>query len=444
MGTVSVDSLGKAYKRYPNRWARVAEWTLGRARHELHWVLRDVSFQVAAGEAVGIIGANGAGKSTLLKLITGTTQATTGRVHTTGLVAAMLELGMGFHPDFTGRQNAVMAGQLLGHGAARMRELMPAIESFAGIGAYIDEPVRTYSSGMQVRLGFSVATAVRPDVLIVDEALSVGDAQFQRRSFERIREFRQAGTTLLLVSHDLAAVKSMCDRALWLDRGSVRASGETREVVDAYLASIYENQQRVALPDEEPAAAAPAPGEPEPADMRLERMSAAGLENRIRVFDFNRKSSKWGNGDVRITGAQLLDRSGQPLTWVMGGEVVRMRVTAVASVDHASVLVGFTVKDRTGQALFGDNNYITDMDHPVAIRAGDEIEATFDFRMPILPGGTYFVATAAATGTQSDHVIEEWIDEALQFESLNYQSIQGLVGVPMHRIRVTVQRPATA
>ena len=443
MGTVTVEALGKAYKRYPDRWARLAEWTLRRPRHELHWVLRDVGFRVAAGEALGIIGANGAGKSTLLKLITGTTQPTTGRVETTGQVAAMLELGMGFHPDFTGRQNALMAGQLLGHSGSRVRELMPAIEAFAGIGAYIDEPVRTYSSGMQVRLAFSVATATRPDVLIVDEALSVGDAQFQRRSFERIREFRQAGTTLLLVSHDLAAIKSMCDRALWLDKGVVRASGDTREVIDGYLASVYEGQQRVTLEDDG-TPATPAPGEPERADIRLDALAATGLENRIRVFDFNRQSSKWGNGDVRITGAQLLDRAGQPLTWVMGGEVVRMRVTATASVDHASVLVGFTVKDRTGQALFGDNNYITDMDHPVAIRAGDEIEATFDFRMPILPGGTYFVATAVATGTQSDHVIEEWIDEALQFESLNYQSIQGLVGVPMHRIRVSVQRPQAA
>jgi lipopolysaccharide transport system ATP-binding protein len=443
MGTVTVESLGKAYKRYPDRWARLAEWTLRRTRHELHWVLRDVGFRVAAGEALGIIGANGAGKSTLLKLITGTTQPTTGRVETTGQVAAMLELGMGFHPDFTGRQNALMAGQLLGHPGSRMRELMPTIEAFAGIGAYIDEPVRTYSSGMQVRLAFSVATVTRPDVLIVDEALSVGDAQFQRRSFERIREFRQAGTTLLLVSHDLAAIKSMCDRALWLDKGTVRASGATREVIDGYLASVYEGQQRVTL-EGDGTPAAPAPGEPERADIRLDTLASNGLENRIRVFDFNRQSSKWGNGDVRITGAQLLDRAGQPLTWVMGGEIVRMRVTATASVDHASVLVGFTVKDRTGQALFGDNNYITDMDHPVAIRAGDEIEATFDFRMPILPGGTYFVAAAVATGTQSDHVIEEWLDEALQFESLNYQSIQGLVGVPMHRIRVTVQRPQAA
>jgi lipopolysaccharide transport system ATP-binding protein len=190
MGTITVTNLGKAYKQYPNRWSRLAEWVLpgAKPRHSLKWVMQGVSFAVQPGEAVGIIGINGAGKSTLLKMITGTTQPTTGSVHITGRVAALLELGMGFHPDFTGRQNAFMAGQLLGYSVEEIAHLMPAIEAFAEIGEFIDQPVRVYSSGMQMRLAFSIATMVRPDILIVDEALSVGDAYFQHKSFDRISE----------------------------------------------------------------------------------------------------------------------------------------------------------------------------------------------------------------------------------------------------------------
>ena len=209
MGAITVTNLGKAYKQYPTRWSRLGEWLLPSRgpRHALKWILQDVSFRVEPGEAVGLIGINGAGKSTLLKLITGTSQPSTGAVHLEGRVAALLELGMGFHPDFTGRQNVYMAGQLLGMSVAEIDALMPQIVAFAEIGDYIDQPVRVYSSGMQMRVAFSVATARRPDILIIDEALSVGDTYFQHKSFERIRQFRREGTTLLLVSHDKQAIQ---------------------------------------------------------------------------------------------------------------------------------------------------------------------------------------------------------------------------------------------
>src|SRR5476651_2696357 len=196
MGAITVKQLGKAYKQYPTRWSRLAEWLLPMRgpRHQLKWILSDINFHVAAGEAVGLIGVNGAGKSTLLKLITGTTQASSGSVSVGGRVAALLELGMGFHPDFSGRQNVFMAGQLIGLTVAELEALMPEIEAFAEIGDYIDQPVRVYSSGMQVRLAFAVATAVRPGILIIDEALAVGDVFFQQKCFERIRQYCQAGT----------------------------------------------------------------------------------------------------------------------------------------------------------------------------------------------------------------------------------------------------------
>ena len=228
MGTITVTELGKAYKQYLNRWSRLIEWLKSGhvKRHQLKWVLQDISFTVKAGEAVGIIGINGAGKSTLLKLITGTTLPTTGSVHMTGRVAALLELGMGFHPDFTGRQNAFMAAQLMGISNDEIVRQMPEVEAFAEIGEYIDQPVRVYSSGMQMRLAFSVATAMRPDILIVDEALSVGDAYFQHKSFDRIRQFQKAGTTLLIVSHDKAAIQSICDQAILLKAGRLVMQGK--------------------------------------------------------------------------------------------------------------------------------------------------------------------------------------------------------------------------
>jgi lipopolysaccharide transport system ATP-binding protein len=244
-GSIDLNNLGKAYRRYPTRWARLREWVQPqRPRHELTWVLRDLNLHVPPGQAVGIIGRNGAGKSTLLKMITGTTAPTEGAVRMHGRVAALLELGMGFHPDFTGRQNAWMAAQLLGMAGHEIEQAMPAIEAFAEIGHYIDEPVRTYSSGMQVRLAFSVATAVRPDVLIVDEALAVGDVYFQHKCFSRIRAFRQEGTTLMFVSHDPGAIKSLCDRAVLLDGGAIVADDAPDQVLDLYNALVAERENR--------------------------------------------------------------------------------------------------------------------------------------------------------------------------------------------------------
>lgn len=237
MGTINVSNLGKAYKQYPARLSRLIEWFMpfSKARHQLKWVLQDINFIVNPGEAVGIIGINGAGKSTLLKMITGTTQPTTGSVHITGRVAALLELGMGFHPDFTGRQNAYMAGQLLGMSVEEITRLMPEIEAFAEIGDYIDQPVRVYSSGMQVRLAFSLATANRPDILIVDEALAVGDISFQQKCFERIQKYKKSGTSLLFVSHDLNIIYRLCNKAVLINQGFVAAYGDVR-----YVASKYE------------------------------------------------------------------------------------------------------------------------------------------------------------------------------------------------------------
>ncbi len=248
---LSVEGIGKAFNKYPHESLRVLSW-LGFSTPSVirKWVLQDISFALQPGEAVGLIGLNGAGKSTLLKVITGTLKPTTGRVHINGRVAAILELGMGFHPELTGRQNVYHVAGLMGYTQQRIDGFINEVHAFSEIGDYFELPVRVYSSGMQARLAFAVATAERPEILIVDEALSVGDAYFQHKSFDRIRQFTRQGTTLLLVSHDKQAIQSICNRAILLDGGTVAMEGEPDVVMDYYnaLLAAHQDQQIVADP----------------------------------------------------------------------------------------------------------------------------------------------------------------------------------------------------
>jgi len=386
MGSISVKQLGKAYKQYNTRWSRLAEWILPgqRARHSVKWVIQDINFQLAPGEAVGIIGVNGAGKSTLLKLITGTTQPTTGSVTMTGRVAALLELGMGFHPDFTGRQNAFMAGQLIGLSVEEITTLMPQIEQFAEIGDYIDQPVRVYSSGMQMRLAFSVATVKRPDVLIIDEALSVGDAFFQHKSFDRIREFQKLGTTLLIVSHDRAAIQSICDRAILLDRGSIARQGSPQEVMDYYNALIAERDNSTVA---------------------------------LTVTPSGQVQTSSGTGAATVTSITLHDEAGAALEVVNVGALVTLRVQVRIDTNLPRLVFGYMIKDRLGQQMYGTNTH--HMNAPLTdLVAGDTVEYRFQFPLNLGPG-SYSITTAL---TSSDtHLADnyEWRDLAALFMVMN-------------------------
>lgn len=386
MGTIVVSNLGKAYKQYPNRWDRLLEWvTPGNAkRHQLKWVLQDINFTVNAGEAVGIIGINGAGKSTLLKLITGTTQPTTGSVHMTGRVAAMLELGMGFHPDFTGRQNAFMAGQLLGIASEEIARLMPEIEAFAEIGDYVDQPVRVYSSGMQMRLAFSVATAIRPDILIVDEALSVGDAYFQHKSFDRIREFRKQGTTLLIVSHDKGAIQSICDRAILLNAGNLAMEGEPEAVMDYYNAMLADHQNQ---------------------------------EVKQEVREDGKVQTISGTGDATVTAITLVDSQDRLLEVVDVGQPVRLRITVQANKAIERLVLGYGIKDRLGQVIYGTNTHLKEQPL-VDVSSGDKFHFEIAFPANLGPG-TYSVQTALVSN--DSHLVNnyEWRDLALVFNVIN-------------------------
>ena len=380
--------VGKAYRRYPNARTRlietVAPW-LGK-RHETVWVLRNVNLAVQRGESVGIVGHNGAGKSTLLKLITGTAKATEGSIHADGRIAAILELGMGFHPEFTGRQNAWMSGQLLGLSAKEVSDAMPAVEDFAEVGTYFDQPLRVYSSGMQVRLAFSVATAVRPDVLVVDEALSVGDAYFQHKCTARMRSFRDQGTTMLLVSHDPTAVKSLCDRAVLLDHGQLIKDDAPDRVLDYYNAIIARREVEYKIREEE---------------------ASAG----------SRRSIRSGDGRAAIDSVDLVDAQGRSVRALRSNAPVKVCVAFDILSSLPSMTVGFVIRDRLGNDVFGTNTHHLGISE-VALEAGRRFACEFDIGRMSLGAGPYSIAIAlhqADTHVASNH---DWWEQALVFEVL--------------------------
>lgn len=403
---IKVDGLGKAYKQYPKKSDRMREWItpFSADRHRLHWVLQDISFEVKRGESVGIVGANGAGKSTLLKMITGTTQATTGTVKTRGEIAALLELGMGFHPEFSGRQNAYMAGQLRGLSIEEINSLMPEIESFAEIGEYIDQPIRVYSSGMQVRLAFAVATAKRPSVLIIDEALAVGDAYFQHKSFKRIREFRDSGTTMFMVTHDRNAVQTLCDRALLIHGGTVAKEGEPEEVLDYYNALMAEKTQE-----------------------KIEQV----------VSDDGRVQTISGSGEVSISDIALLDAKGESIEHVAVGEPVVLRIRVKVNSSVPRLVLGFMIKDRYGHPMHGINTHRL---HRVLedLQENEEIEYRFAFDMN-LGKGNYSIAFSLSEFDSHIDKNYEWRDGGFIFHVINRDHVD-FVGCTWIESELTIDR----
>lgn len=385
-GAISVTSLGKAYPKYPTSWSRLAEWMFPGAKphHVLKWVMQDVTFEVHPGEAVGIIGINGAGKSTLLKMIAGTTKPTTGRVNITGRVAALLELGMGFHPDFTGRQNVYLAGQLLGLAEEVIEALMPQIVAFAEIQEYIDQPIRVYSSGMQMRLAFSLATAQRPDILIVDEALAVGDAYFQHKSFDRIRKFCEQGTTLLIVSHDKQSIQSICHRAILLNAGRVAMEGTPEAVMDYYNALLADKQNQ---------------------------------EISQTVHKAGKVQTTSGTGEASVEDIFMFDAKGCRLEVVDVGQPITLCVIVRAHSNIDRLVLGFGIKDRLGQVIYGTNTELTKQ--PIrSLKAGEKVRYEISFAAN-LGTGSYSVQTAL---TSTDTHLEnnfEWKDLALIFHVVN-------------------------
>lgn len=448
---IQVSGLSKSYQIYDNPRDRLKQFILprlqqlagrpGKQYFREFWALKDISFKIKKGDSVGIIGRNGSGKSTLLQIVCGTLYPTAGNIEINGRVAALLELGSGFNPEFSGRENVYMNAGVLGLSRAETEARFAEIEAFADIGDFIDQPVKTYSSGMMVRLAFAVIAHVDADILVIDEALAVGDAFFTQKCMRFLRAFMQTGT-VLFVSHDTSAIKSLCSHVIWLEKGQALEEGSPKDVCESYLEAFYEAQQgkssttqlkkianRITKTDYR--------------DQRLPFINASNLRNDLQVFKFDPEAASFGAGGAQIVNVALVDIDGAPLSWVVGGEQVTLLIEIHTDVQLDSPIVGFGVKDRLGQSLFGDNTYLRFKERDLSGAAGDSIVAEFSFVMPIMPPGDYSVNVAIANGTQDQHVQHHWISDALIFKSESSSSSTGLIGIPMQEIKLNVTRELT-
>ncbi|MDX7756761.1 ABC transporter ATP-binding protein [Aeromonas hydrophila] len=421
MGMITVKQLGKAYKQYPTRWTRLAEWVLPgkKPRHCLKWVMQDVNFTVQPGEAVGIIGINGAGKSTLLKMITGTTQPTTGSISLRGRVAALLELGMGFHPEFTGRQNVYMAGQLFGYSTDEIEMLFPEIEAFAEIGEYIEQPLRMYSSGMQARLAFAVATATRPDILIVDEALSVGDIYFQSKCYSRIAEYKKQGMTLLLVSHAVMDISKQCDRAIFLKSGKVYADGPSREVVNMYMDDLFgknkvENEKNKVI--------------------TLSQNSEDLYHTRPGYL---KEEYRWGLGGAKIIDYVTVCGSVEYPSVINTNDKLDVYVKVFFERDFEHITPGILIKSLEGVFIYGSNSYLSSKGKILPDGKSGHV-AIYKFSLNLcLNEGAYLLSLGLSAGdpTQTTDPVDRRYDSIL-LKVTNNIHMWGLVDMQVDFVQI--------
>ena len=445
---IRVENLSKCYTLYDAPRDRLKQFVLPRLQRVIgkpsrnyyreFWALKDISFEIRKGETVGIIGRNGSGKSTLLQILCGTLTPNSGTVAINGRVAALLELGAGFNPDFTGRENVYMNGSVQGLTKEQIDARFDEIAAFADIGEFLYQPVKTYSSGMYVRLAFAVIAHVDAEILIIDEALAVGDAFFVQKCMRFLRDFMTRGT-VLFASHDTGAVVNLCKRAMWLHKGRTESDDTPKRVTEAYLSALYESSQGAHTVAGKGAAEQVENEQVATKDMRLEMINASLYRNDIELFNFRPDAPSFGKGGATMVSVTLTDEAEAPLSWVVGGENVSLVIKCVANSDLLSPIIGFYVKDRLGQTLFGDNTFLTHRDVPVPVREGQVLEARFDFCMPLLPIGDYSMCVAVADGTQEMHVQHHWIHDALLFKSHSSSVCTGLVGIPMTKIVLTLR-----
>jgi lipopolysaccharide transport system ATP-binding protein len=424
---LKAENLGKAYLIYRRPEDRLKQMVFRWRRfYEEYWALRGVNLEIRKGEAVGLVGRNGAGKSTFLQLATGIISPTTGSIVVQGRVAALLELGAGFNPEFTGAENVYLSAAILGLNRLEIDDRFEAIAEFAGIGDFLDLPVKLYSSGMYARLAFAVAAHVDASVLIVDEILAVGDAAFSQKCMRFIRKFRENGT-LIFVSHSPSSVLSLCDRAAWIEAGELRDVGDAKRICDAYIASIARDS------DDQTAFRVGGERRRLPAVVVEEKLKN---NNKIEVFDFDPDSAWYGQRGATIEKVWIIGADGQPLVSMHGGEEVTVRIECVANTDLDRPIIGFSIRDQLGQNLFGDNTFRAYENENFEVATNERFIAEFGFQLPFLPTGSYAMSCAVANGTQLDHVQHHWYDEALLFEVVSSHVVRGLVGIPIHSTKM--------
>ncbi|MDP2962549.1 MAG: ABC transporter ATP-binding protein [Sulfurimicrobium sp.] len=439
---IRVTRLSKCYEIYDTPrdrlkqfvWPRVRQFA-GKAPRQYFrefWALRDVSFEVKRGETVGIVGRNGSGKSTLLQMICGTLTPSDGELEVNGRVAALLELGAGFNPEFTGRENVFMNAAILGLSQAETESKLENILDFADIGDFIDQPVKTYSSGMYVRLAFAVIAHVDADILVIDEALSVGDVFFTQKCMRFLRAFRERGT-ILFVSHDSASVVNLCQRAVWLDKGSVRVVGKANEVTELYLQNLFEPEAM--------AGSSPAEKGPVEVGQTLEGVSADGQYPEQDKTLVQAGLREFGAKAAVIRAVRLLDQEGSPFVLLLKPQVVELSFDAYCYEALRFPLAGFIIKDRLGQILVAHNTSQLNVEVPEFVEAGSELSVSFCFELPALAPGDYIISVAIGEGTQDEPLIQHWIHDAIAFKSQAH-NVHGIFGLPISSACITPKNPS--
>lgn len=441
---VKVENLAKHYQIYDKPHDRLKQFVMPLVRRlagkpakqyfREFSAIHDMSFEIKKGEAVGIIGRNGSGKSTLLQMICGTLTPSSGSIQTNGRVAALLELGSGFNPEFTGRENVYMNASILGLNKAEIDMRFDAIVAFADIGDFIEQPVKTYSSGMYVRLAFAVIAHVDADILVVDEALSVGDAVFTQKCMRFIRSFQGKGT-LIFVSHDIASVQNICKSAIWIKQGKIEQMGTAKAISEAYLqytlqeiygeeatltsiTPVANTDQSLPVADSEP-------------------VIDYGAEASVR--DNMQTANGWKTAQADIVSVMLAHLSpGKTAGVFEGGERVRMSIRAKTQIPLKNPIIGFLVRDRLGQDLFGENTLAFTELVSTPIDAGMMFEGSFEFRLPMLPNGLYAVMVSVADGDAHENVQHHWMHDALIINVSSSKIRYGLVGIPFERVALEV------
>jgi len=420
---IKVNNLSKVYPLYNSSNDRLKEalHPLRKKYHHDFYALRDVSFEIEKGETIGIIGQNGSGKSTLLKILSNVLTPTNGSCTVNGKVSSLLELGTGFNPELTGIENVYFNGTLLGFTKEEMDAKLDEILNFADIGDFVRQPVKTYSSGMYVRLAFAVAINVDPDVLIIDEALAVGDVRFQQKCFRKINEFREHGKTILFCSHDTAAVLNFCTRCIWINGGEVREAGLPTEIVQKYMAWVnFENIVTHSQKKND--------------SEHITKNELIGIEQFWRdVSD----CPQFGDNAADILAVAFYDENDENINTLKGGEKVNLAIKAVFNESIYNVIFGFTVKNRHGEPVFGTNSFVENF--PLSLIPSESIEIVkFSFQMPFLGNGTYTIDVSIGSGTQMNHIQHIWKYDAMAFNTNNYnpKASFGQVFVPSEKITI--------
>jgi len=440
---ILLKGIEKSYKLYHSPLARFKEALHPRKKKyfEDFYALKDIDLDIPKGETWGIIGLNGSGKSTLLKIICGVIQADCGSMQVNGRIAALLELGSGFNPEYTGRQNVFFSGALADVSRSEMEERFPEIEAFAEIGDFIDQPVKSYSSGMLMRLAFAVAVHVSPDILVVDEALAVGDARFQHKCMKKIKSFK-GHSTMLLVTHDMNAVLTLCDKAVWLHEGNVVEIGKPKKVVDRYTQAFYEGGP-AELPSDlpsEPSSESTSDSFNEKISVVEENLSVAQpplpfLENdtTIKIED---GATTYGAGEVKISKVAFFSHERGPVDAVYGGEAVSVHIWLDALKDIKDPVVGFLAKNKLGLEIFGFNSITLQTEFP-PLRAGDCSLVKFEFIWPMIASDNYAITIAIADGDMEQCTMHHMVQDVMVVEVLRTKEYQiGLVSAEKARVDI--------